>query len=108
MKNQYMFFAQQGFENFDLSDYRKSDTTIPKTSVHIYSFECIESDKCSDDKSKAKKLDELTKRIDATYPNMFQLIGSESSQFFCKEIYPYIVDFETKLRAVLYIMNCVI
>lgn len=103
MKNQYMFFAQQGFENFDLSDYRKSDTTIPKTSVHIYSFECIESDKCSDDKSKAKKLDELTKRIDATYPNMFQLIGSESSQFFCKEIYPYIVDFETKLRAVLYI-----
>lgn len=103
MKNQYMFFAQQGFENFDLSDYSKSDTTIPKTSVHIYSFECIESDKCSDDKSKAKKLDELTKRIDATYPNMFQLIGSESSQFFCKEIYPYIVDFETKLRAVLYI-----
>ena len=54
MKNQYMFFAQQGFENFDLSDYSKSDTTIPKTSVHIYSFECIESDKCSDDKSKAK------------------------------------------------------
>ena len=103
MKNQYMFFAQQGFENFDLSDYSKSDTTIPKTSVHIYSFECIESDKCSDDKSKAKKLDELTKRIDATYPNMFQLIGSESSQFFCKEIYPYIVDFETKLRTVLYI-----
>ena len=55
MKNQYMFFAQQSFENFDLLDYSKSDTTIPKTSVHIYSFECIESDKCSDDKSTASK-----------------------------------------------------
>ena len=98
-----MFFAQQSFENFDLSDYRKSDTTIPKTSIHIYSFECIESDNCLDGKSQAQKLDELTKRLNDTYPNMFQLIGSESSQFFCKEIYPYVVDFETKLRYVLYI-----
>lgn len=103
MKNQYMFFAQQGFENFDLSDYSKSNTTIPKTSIHIYSFECLESDKCSDDKSKAKKLDGLTKRLNDTYPDTFQLIVSESSQFFCKEIYPYIVNFETKLRYILYV-----
>ena len=34
---------------------------------------------------------------------MFQLINSGSSQFFCKEIYPYVVDFETKLRHVLYV-----
>lgn len=103
MRNQYLFFAQQLFENFDLANYKKTDTTIPNTTVHIYSFECIESDNCSNDKSKAQMLDELTKRLNDNYPDMFQLIDSESSQFFCKEIYPYIVDFETKLRAVLYI-----
>ena len=103
MRNQYLFFAQQLFENFDLANYKKTDTTIPNTTVHIYSFECIESDNCSNDKSKAQMLDELTKRLNANYPDMFQLIDSESSQFFCKEIYPYVVAFETKLRAVLYI-----
>lgn len=103
MKNQYMFFVQQSFENFDLADYKKTDTTIPKTSIHIYTFECIDSDTHSDEKSKSKKLDELTQRLTDAYPDMFQLINSGSSQFFCKEIYPYIVDFETKLRAVLYI-----
>lgn len=103
MKNQYMFFSQQDFENFDLADYRKTDTTIPKTSIHIYTFECIDSDAYSDDKAKAKKLDELTQKLTSTYPDMFQLINSGSSQFFCKEIYPYVVDFETKLRHVLYV-----
>ena len=103
MKNQYMFFNEQAFENFDLAEYIRNDILIPKTNIHIYEFECVETDVCSDDKSRAKKLDELTQRLNTAYTDKFQVINSESSQFFCREIYPFVVSFEIKLRYVLYI-----
>ena len=49
MKNQYMFFNEQAFENFDLAEYIRNDILIPKTNIHIYEFECVETDVCSDD-----------------------------------------------------------
>ena len=87
MKNQYMFFNEQAFENFDLAEYIRNDILIPKTNIHIYEFECVETDVCSDDKSRAKKLDELTQRLNTAYTDKFQVINSESSQFFCREWY---------------------
>lgn len=45
MKNQYMFFKEQLFDGFDLSDYKKRNINIPNTDVHIYEFECIDSEK---------------------------------------------------------------
>ena len=103
MKNQYMFFSQHSFEKVDLSEYKKTVTPIPKTSIHIYEFECIETDTICDDASRAKKLDELTKQFNSAFPEAFQIISSESSQYFCREVYPLVVDFEIKLRYVLYL-----
>lgn len=103
MKNQYMFFAEQLFEGFDLSEFEKSDTYIPNTDVHIYEFVCVDSDTCCDDETRAKKLDSLSQRLTDTYKDSFQVISSESSQYFCRQIYPLVVNFETKLRYALYI-----
>ena len=103
MNNQYMFFSQHCFEKVDLSEYKKTVTPIPKTSIHIYEFECIETDTICDDASRAKKLDELTEHFNSAFPEAFQIISSESSQFFCRQIYPLVVSFETKLRYALYI-----
>ncbi|MDY4969614.1 MAG: hypothetical protein SO101_05070 [Lachnospiraceae bacterium] len=52
MKNQYMFFKEQKFEECDLGEYSKKDTSIPQTDVHIYEFECQEIEKYNDDKAK--------------------------------------------------------
>ena len=102
MKNQYMFFAEQSFEDFDLSGFKKSDTCIPNTNVHIYEFACIDEEDCFDE-AKAEKLDLLTRHLADAYPSSFQIISSESSQFFCRQLYPLVVGFETKLRYALYI-----
>lgn len=103
MKNQYMFFDEQLFEDIDLSDYRMTDIGIPNTNVHIYEFECAEADLCLTDEEKAAKLDALSKQLTTKYDNSFQKINCESSQLFCGQIYPLVVKFETKLRYVLYI-----
>ena len=103
MKNQYMFFDEQLFDGIDLSEYNKVDIKIPKTNVHIYEFGCVETDICCDDESKAIKLDELTQRLGKAFPESFQIVNSESSQYFCSQIYPLVVKFETKLRYALYI-----
>lgn len=98
-----MFFTEQLFENFDLSGYNKTDISIPRTNVHIYEFEYEETDTCYDSMSLAKKLDELTQRLTDVYDGQFRVVNSESSQFFCGQIYPLIVSFETNLRYALYI-----
>ena len=103
MKNQYMFFNVQLFEGFDLSQYRKTDIPIRGTPVCIYEFECAESDHCCDDEAQAKTLDDLTLQLSKKYPDAFQVIYAESSQFFCRTLYPQVVEFETKLRQALYI-----
>lgn len=94
-----MFFNEQKFEGFDLNGYEKNDISIPKTDIHIYEFSC----KQANDEDAAKKLDELTQRLEKNFKDQFITICSESSQFFCKQLYPLIVDFETKLRYALYI-----
>lgn len=103
MKNQYMFFNAQLFEGFDLSQYHKTDIPIRGTPVCIYEFECAESDLCCDDETQAKMLDDLTLQLSKEFPDAFQVIYAESSQFFCRALYPLIVEFETKLRQALYI-----
>lgn len=103
MKNQYMFFKEQLFDGFDLSDYKKRNINIPNTDVHIYEFECIDSEKNLDDEEKAKKLDQLSKRISDKYADLYKIVSSESSQYFCEKIYPLIVKIETKLRYALYV-----
>ena len=103
MKNQYMFFAEQLFDGFDLTGFVKTDVCIPNTSVHIYEFACEDDDSSIDDEAKAKRLDTLSGRLAEAYPDAFQIINSESSQYFCGQIYPLIVSFETKLRHALYI-----
>lgn len=103
MKNQIMFFDTQSFEGLDLTQYSRSDIPIKDTSIHIYEFECKESETCCDDETQAKMLDELSHQLYEKYPGTFQIIYSESSQFFCRELYPLIVEFETKLRQALYI-----
>lgn len=103
MKNQYMFFEKQFFENFNLSAYKKTDIGIPNTDIYIYEFECQESSTCNDDITKAKRLDELTKMLTDKYEDSFIVVNSESAQYFCGQIYPLIVIFETKLRYALYI-----
>lgn len=103
MKNQYMFFKEQLFDGFDLSDYKKRNINIPNTDVHIYEFECIDSEKDLDDEEKAKKLDQLSKRISDKYADLYKIVSSESSQYFCEKIYPLIVKIETKLRYALYV-----
>ena len=103
MKNQYMFFEAQLFEDFDLSEYSMLDTSIPNTNVHIYEFECVETEEGLSGEERAKKLDQLSARLTEKYSEMFRVIGSESSQYFCENIYPLVVKFETKLRYALYI-----
>ncbi len=103
MKNQYMFFAKQTFDGVDVAAYSIQDTLIPKTDVHIYEFSCVEEGIPLTDEENAKKLDELTQLLETNYGGLFQLIISESSQFFCSQLYPLIVQFETKLRYALYI-----
>ena len=103
MKNQYMFFAEQLFDGFDLTGFVKTDVCIPNTAVHIYEFICADGENPNDDETKAKMLDTLSGRLADAYPDAFQIINSESSQFFCAQIYPLIVSFETKLRYALYI-----
>ena len=102
MKNQYMFFSEQLFENFDISSFAKVDTCIPNTNIHIYGFEAnAEEDLTVIDQ--AQKLDDLSQRMAACYTDTFQIISSESSQYFCSQLYPLVVSFETKLRYALYI-----
>ncbi len=103
MTNKYMFFNAQQFDNFDLSDYEKNDVSIPKTNIHIYEFKCKETEETSDDESKAKKLDELTQKLEKDFADQFIIVNSGSSQFFCSQLYPLIVEFETNLRYALYI-----
>lgn len=103
MKNQYMFFDEQLFESFDLTGFDKADICIPNTNVHIYEFACAAGESDYDDEMKAKMLDSLSERLADAYPDAFQIVNSESSQFFCAQIYPLIVRFETKLRYALYI-----
>ena len=98
-----MFFKEQLFDGFDLSDYKKRNINIPNTDVHIYEFECIDSEKNLDDEEKAKKLDQLSKRISDKYADLYKIVSSESSQYFCEKIYPLIVKIETKLRYALYV-----
>lgn len=101
MKNQYMFFEEQLFDGFDLSDYKKTDISIPNTNVHIYEFECVETEEGLEEEQ-AKKLDQLSERISDKYADLYKIVGSESSQYFCERIYPLIVKIETKLRYALY------
>ena len=98
-----MFFEEQLFEDFDLNGYKKSGIGIPNTNVYVYEFECVESEEDYDDEAKAKKLDQLTSRLKEKYGDAFQIIYSESSQYFCKKIYPLVVKFETKLRYTVYV-----
>ena len=98
-----MFFTEQIFEGIDLSGYSKTDISIPRTNVHIYGFECKKTDSYNDSLSMAKKLDELTQNLTDKYGSLFRVVSSESSQFFCSQIYPLIVSFETKLRYALYV-----
>ena len=103
MKNQYMFFEEQLFDGFDLSDYNKTDISIPNTNVHIYEFECVKTENGLDDEEQAKKLDHLSERISDNYAELYKIVSSESSQYFCERIYPLIVKIETKLRYALYV-----
>ena len=103
MKNRYLFFKAETFDDLNLSDYIKEDTQIPKTDVHIYTFAYTSTDESADDELQAKKLDELTQLITQKYEGKFQVVDSESSQYFCRELYPYIQSFETRLRYALYI-----
>ncbi len=102
MKNQYLFFKEQAFEDFNLTDYKKNDIAIPQTDIHIYEFECKETDSATEE-LQARILDDLTQRLLHVYKDEFQVISSESSQYFCKELYPLVVSFETKLRYVMYV-----
>ena len=103
MKNEYMFFEEQLFDGFELSDYKKTDTSIPNTNVHIYGFECVETEEGLGDEERAKKLDRLSERIGDKYADLYKIVSSESSQYFCERIYPLIVKIETKLRYALYV-----
>ena len=40
MKNEYMFFSKQNFEDINLDGYSKNEINIPKTEIYIYQFEC--------------------------------------------------------------------
>ena len=103
LKNKYMFFEEQLFDGFDWSDYKKTDISIPNTNVHIYEFECVETEESLENEEQAKKLDQLSERIGDNYADLYKIVSSESSQYFCERIYPLIVKIETKLRYVLYV-----
>lgn len=102
MKNQYMFFSEQLFENFDISSFTKVDTCIPNTNIHIYGFETNAEENITVI-DQAQKLDDLSQRMAVCYQDTFQIINSESSQYFCSQLYPLVVSFETKLRYALYV-----
>lgn len=103
MKNEYMFFTEQHFSDLDLTGYKKTDMAISKTPVHIYQFECIDAEQNLKSEHCAKQLDELTQRLREAYPDYFQIVNSESSKYFCEQLYPFVVNFEVKLRYVIYI-----
>lgn len=103
MVNRYLFFQPQNFEQLELSNYSMVDITIPKSNVHIYEFRCVETDEQLDVEAKAKTLDELTGLLNDNYHDAFQTILSESSQYFCRELYPLLVAFETNLRYAFYV-----
>lgn len=103
MNNQYLFFKKQEFESCNLEEYVMRDMPIPKTQLHIYEFKCKESAQVANDVERAKLLDALTQILNEKYPNEFQIINCESSQFFCAQLYPLVVDFETSLRQAIYI-----
>lgn len=101
MKNSYMFFSEQLFEGLDYSEFSKNDISIPKTDIHIYEFECVSEE--LNEESKAEKLDGLSDRLTNMYKDSFQIINCESAQYFCAQLYPIVVKFETKLRYALYV-----
>ena len=107
MKNRYLFFKAETFDDLDLSDYTKEGTQIPKTDVHIYTFAYTSTDESADDELQAKKLDELTQLITQKYEGKFQVVSSESSRYFCEKLYPLLAEFETHLRYALYISRAV-
>ena len=69
---------------------KKTDISIPNTNVHIYEFECVETEEGLEDEEQAKKLDQLSERISDKYADLYKIVSSESSQFFCERIYPLI------------------
>ncbi len=79
------------WETYDITDFNRMK------------FKCKETEETSDDESKAKKLDELTQRLEKDFADQFITVNSKSSQFFCSQLYPLIVEFETNLRYALYI-----
>lgn len=103
MKNQYLFINEEKFDEIDLSEYHISDREIPGVNVHICSIELKEADNQFTDDYKAQKLDEVSERLKDYYSDGFTTISSESSQYFCKELYPLIAEFENKFRYALYI-----
>lgn len=98
-----MFFENQNFGSFNLEGYIMKDICIPNTDIHIYEFKCGELEGECADESSSKKLDELTHRLNETYNGKFQIVNSDSSQYFCGSLYPLIVKFETKLRYAVYV-----
>ena len=96
-----MFFDVQNFDSLDISDYSKNATSIPKTHIWIYEFECADNSLCEEEK--ANKLDRLSQQLMDKYKDLFQIVNSESSQYYCRQLYPLVVEFETKLRYALYI-----
>ena len=102
MKNQYLFFESQDFTNANLTGFTKIDIPIAKSPVHIYEFEYRGTGEVVESEA-AKELDKLTGQLTKLYPDRFQTILSESSQFFCGELYPLVVRFELTLRRVYYI-----
>lgn len=107
MKNRYLFFNAETFEDIDLRDYAREDTKIPETDVHIYTFAYASIDESINDEFRAKKLDELTQLIAQKYEGKFQVVSSGSSQYFCDKLYPLLAEFETHLRYALYISRAV-
>ena len=102
MKNQYLFFESQDFVDVDLTDFNWIATQISNTPVFLYDFEFHRAGGF-DNSEAAKKLDELTIQFTRAYPDKFQTILSGSSQYYCSQLYPLIVEFETTLRCVIYI-----
>lgn len=51
----------------------------------------------------SKRIDQLSERIRYKYVDLYKIVSSESSQYFCQRIYPLIVKIETKLWYALYV-----
>lgn len=101
MINQYLFFEEQDFSEIDLANVNMREIRIPQTVVHIYEFE--NNGKDDTDVQAAIKLDNLSKQLENNYHNKYKTILCDSSMFFCSQLYPLIVKFETTLRRVIYI-----